>query len=75
MSQRNRNKTMSKKKRKNKNQFDKMRKDNKMLSQKKAKMVLASTLTEDNKKKESKINVPTHELLASTHSYLMLTPW
>jgi hypothetical protein len=32
------------------------------------------TLTEDNKKMEPKINVPTHELLASTLSYLMLTP-
>jgi hypothetical protein len=42
MSQRNRNKIMSKEKRetkddKNKNQFDKRRKDNKMLSKKKAK--------------------------------------
>jgi hypothetical protein len=42
MSQRNRNKTMSKKKRENggrekQNQFDKRRKDNKMLSKKKAK--------------------------------------
>jgi hypothetical protein len=27
------------------------------------------------KKKEPKIKVPTHELLANTLSYLMLTPW
>jgi hypothetical protein len=44
MSQRNRNKTMSKKRGKtkddkNKNQIDKMRKDNKTLSQKKRKWV------------------------------------
>jgi hypothetical protein len=31
-------------------------------------------LIEDNKKKESKIKLPTHELLASTLSYLMLAP-
>jgi hypothetical protein len=52
-----------------------MRKDNKMLSQKKTKMDGKKTLTEDNKKKEPKIKVPAHELLTSTLSYLMLTPW
>jgi hypothetical protein len=31
------------------------------------------TLTEDNKKKEPKIKVSAHELLAYTLSYLMLT--
>jgi hypothetical protein len=81
MSQRNINKTMSKRRGKtkddkNKNQFDKRRKDNKTLSQKrKRKWAEKKTLTEDNKKKEPKINVPTHELLAFTLSYLMLTPW
>jgi hypothetical protein len=51
-----------------------MRKDNKMLSQKNENG-REKTLTEDNKKKESKIKVPAHELLASTLSYLMLTHW
>jgi hypothetical protein len=32
-------------------------------------------LTKGNKRKESKINVLAHELLASTLSYLMLAPW
>jgi hypothetical protein len=59
---------------KNKNQFDKRRKDNKTLRQKrKRKGAGKKTLTEDNKKKESKIKIPTHELLAFTLSYLMLT--
>jgi hypothetical protein len=31
-------------------------------------------LTKDNKRKEPKINVLTHELLAFTLSYLMLAP-
>jgi hypothetical protein len=81
MSQRNMNKTMSKRRGKtkddkNKNQFDKRRKDNKTLSQKrKRKWAEKKTLTEDNKKKEPKIKVPAHELLAFTLSYLMLTPW
>jgi hypothetical protein len=61
---------------KNKNQFDKRRKDNKTLSKKKQKGTekRKKTLTEDNKKKEPKIKVLAHELLASTLSYLMLTP-
>jgi hypothetical protein len=51
MSQRNMNKTMSKKKDNKKNQFDKRRKDNKTLSQKKSeKEREKKTLTEDNKK-------------------------
>jgi hypothetical protein len=56
MSQRNMNKTMSKRRGKtkddkNKNQFDKRRKDNKTLSQKKkAKRNGKKTLIEDNKK-------------------------
>jgi hypothetical protein len=75
------NKTMSKRRgkmkdNKNKNQFDKSRKDNKTLSQKKkAKRGGKKTLIEDNKKKEPKIKLPAHELLASTLSYLMLTLW
>jgi hypothetical protein len=32
-------------------------------------------LTKCNKRKESKINVLAHELLAFTHSYLILAPW
>jgi hypothetical protein len=60
---------------KNKNQFDKRRKDNKTVRQKKMKRGEKKTLTEDNKKKEPKIKVPAHELLASTLSYLILTPW
>jgi hypothetical protein len=51
-----------------------MRKDNKKL-RKKAKMAGKKTLTEDIKKKEPKIKVSTHELLASTLFYLTLTPW
>jgi hypothetical protein len=47
-------------------------KDNKTLS-KKAKSLGKKTLTED--KKEPKIKVPAHELLAFTLSYLMLAPW
>jgi hypothetical protein len=59
-----------------KNQFNKSRKDNKTLSQKKkAKRDGEKTLTEDNKKKEPKIKLLAHELLAFTLSYLMLTPW
>jgi hypothetical protein len=57
-----------------KNQFDKKRKGNKTL-RKKVKRCGEKTLTEDNKKKEPKIKVPAHELLASTLSYLMLAPW
>jgi hypothetical protein len=57
-----------------KTQFDKMRKNNKTLSQKKRKGAGKKTLTKDNKKKKPKIKVPTHELLASTLSYLMLAP-
>jgi hypothetical protein len=80
MSQRNRNKTMSKKRGKikddkNKNQFDKRKKDNKTLSKKKAKRGGKKTLTEDNKKKEPKIKIPAHELLVFTLSYLIITPW
>jgi hypothetical protein len=61
---------------KNKNQFDKTRKDNKTLSQKrKRKGAGKKTLTENNKKKEPKIKLSAHELLASTLFYLMLTPW
>jgi hypothetical protein len=50
-----------------------MRKYNKML-RKKSENEWEFFLTEDNKKKESKIKVPAHELLAFTLSYLMLTP-
>jgi hypothetical protein len=57
-----------------KNQFDKRRKDNKTLSQKKRKGS-GKKLTEDNKKEGPKIKIPTHELLAFTLSYLMLAPW
>jgi hypothetical protein len=58
MSQRNRNKTMSKRREKmkddkNKNQFDKRRKDNKTLSQKSEKGQ-KKTLIEDNKKEGTK---------------------
>jgi hypothetical protein len=58
-----------------KNQIKKRRKDNKMLSQKSEKGVGEKNLTEDNKRKEPKIKVLAHELLASTLSYLMLAPW
>jgi hypothetical protein len=47
-----------------------MRKENKTLSKKKVKRGGKKKL----KKKEPKIKVPPHELLASTLSYLMLTP-
>jgi hypothetical protein len=50
------------------------RKDNKTLSQKSEKMQ-KKNLTKDNKRKEPKIKVLAHELLASTLSYLMLAPW
>jgi hypothetical protein len=59
---------------KNKNQFDKRRKDNKTL-RKKTKRDEKKTLIKDNKKKEPKIKIPARELLASTLSYLILTPW
>jgi hypothetical protein len=52
----------------------KRRKDNKTLSQK-AKRGGRKNLIKDNKRKESKIKVLAHELLASTFSYLMLAPW
>jgi hypothetical protein len=58
-----------------KNQIKKRRKDNKMLSQKREKGVGEKNLTKDNKRKEPKIKVLAHELLASTLSYLMLAPW
>jgi hypothetical protein len=54
---------------------EKRRKDNKTLSQKKRKEVGKKTLTEDNKKEGTEDKVPTHELLASTLSYLMSAPW
>jgi hypothetical protein len=44
----------------------KMRKDNKTLSQKKTKRGQGKNLTKGNKRKEPKIKVLTHELLAST---------
>jgi AAA15 family ATPase/GTPase len=59
---------------KNKNKIDKKRKDNKTLSQKNENR-RNFFLTEDNKKKEPKIKISAHELLAFTLSYLMLTPW
>jgi hypothetical protein len=49
----------------------KRRKDNKMLS-KKSKKWVKNNLTKDNKRKKTKINVLTYELLVSTLSYLML---
>jgi hypothetical protein len=52
----------------------KRRKDNKTLSQK-AKKGQGKNLTKGNKKKEPKIKVLAHELLAFTLSYLMLAPW
>jgi hypothetical protein len=51
-----------------------MRKDNKMLTQK-SKKRQGKNLIKGNKKKEPKIKVLTHELLAFTLSYLMLAPW
>jgi hypothetical protein len=51
----------------------KRRKDNKTLSQKSEKGA-GKNLTKGNKRKESKINILAHELLASTLSYLMLAP-
>jgi hypothetical protein len=54
-----------------KNQFDKRRKDNKTLN-KKVKSVEKNFLTED--KKEPKIKVLAHKLLAFTLYYLMLAP-
>jgi hypothetical protein len=56
-----------------KNQIKK-RKDNKTLSQKSEKGE-GVFLTKDNKRKEPKIKVLAHELLASTLSYLMLPLW
>jgi hypothetical protein len=58
MSQRNRNKTIQKRRGKtkydkNKNQFDKRRKDNKTLSQKKKRKWAGKKLTEDNKKERT----------------------
>jgi hypothetical protein len=35
----------------------------------------SKNLTKDNKRNEPKIKILTHELLASTLSYLMLAPW
>jgi hypothetical protein len=52
----------------------KRRKDNKMLSQKSEKGAGKKNLTKANKRKEPKIKVLAHELLASTLSYLMLAP-
>jgi hypothetical protein len=45
-----------------------------MLSQKSEKGQ-EKNLTKDNKRKEPKIKVMTHELLASTLSYIMLALW
>jgi hypothetical protein len=53
----------------------KRRKDNKILSQKKAKKGYEKNLIKSNKRKEPKIKFLTHELLASTLSYLMLALW
>jgi ribonuclease HI len=44
-------------------------------NKRKRKGMRKKTLIEDNKKKEPKINLSAHELLAFTLSYLMLTPW
>jgi hypothetical protein len=52
----------------------KRRKGNKTLSQK-AKKGREKNLTKGNKRKEPKIKVLSHELLAFTLSYLMLAPW
>jgi hypothetical protein len=62
-----------KKQRAIKNQI-KMRKDNKMLSQKSKKWP-GKNLIKYNKKKEPKIKVLTHELISFTLSYLMLAPY
>jgi hypothetical protein len=56
---------------KNDKKSNKKRKDNKMLSKKSEKWV-EKNLTKDNKRKKTKINVLTYELLVSTLSYLML---
>jgi hypothetical protein len=53
----------------------KRRKDNKTLSQKSEKGVGKKNLTKGNKRKEPKIKVLAHELLAFTLSYLMLALW
>jgi hypothetical protein len=58
-----------------KNQITKRRKDNKTLSQKSEKGAGKKTLTKGNKRKEPNIKVLTHELLASTLSYLILASW
>jgi hypothetical protein len=58
-----------------KNQITKRRKDNKTLSQKSEKGAGKKTLTKGNKRKELNIKVLTHELLASTLSYLILASW
>jgi hypothetical protein len=52
----------------------KSRKENKTQSQK-TKKGQGKNLTKDNKRKELKIKVLAHELLAFTLSYLMLAPW
>jgi hypothetical protein len=70
-------KTRVKKKKKiksNKKTKSKRRKDNKTLSQKSEKGQ-GIFLTKSNKRKKSKIKFLAHELLASTLSYLMLSPW
>jgi hypothetical protein len=38
-------------------------------------MDMKKNLIKDNKRKEPKIKILTHELLASALSYLMLAPW
>jgi hypothetical protein len=72
-------KTRAKKKRKTKSdkktKSKKRRKDNKTLSQKSEIGAVKKNLTKGNTRKEPKIKVLAHELLASTHSYLMLAPW
>jgi hypothetical protein len=55
-----------------KNQIKNRRKDNKTLSQK-SKKGQKKNLTKDNKRKEPKIKILTHELLAFTLFYLMLS--
>jgi hypothetical protein len=76
MSQKNIYKTRVKNKGKRviKKPNQKSRKDNKTLSQKSEKWA-GKNLTKGNKRKESKINVLTHKLLASTLFFLMLAPW